>query len=252
MVTIRSGNWFLASREIQDRGQHNIRAAYSRSLARPNFLSIRSFQLILREDSEIERGNPFLRPTTSDNLDFLVEHYFHNVGVISGGFFFKRLKNYIFPFRFEEDIAFGGNPTTFEVTEPRNGESANLYGFEIAYNQRFTFMPKPFDGLGVYANYTYVNSDAVLPNEDIGEPGRDSILPGQAKNIANFALFYERFGFSGRGSLHYRDKYLSEVAGSPSSIFLSAIIFSSISRQARDHEECPRLCRVHQYQQPAL
>lgn len=209
-------NWFPSLHAKYRIGDNtNIRAAYSRSLARPNFVDLVPFQLILREDSEIERGNPFLRPTTSDNLDFLVEHYFHNVGVISGGFFFKRLKNYIFPFRFEEDIAFGGNPTTFEVTEPRNGESANLYGFEIAYNQRFTFMPKPFDGLGVYANYTYVNSDAVLPNEDIGEPGRDSILPGQAKNIANFALFYERFGFSGRGSLHYRDKYLSEVAGSP-------------------------------------
>lgn len=209
-------NWFPSLHAKYRIGDNtNIRAAYSRSLARPNFVDLVPFQLILREDSEIERGNPFLRPTTSDNLDFLVEHYFQNVGVISGGFFFKRLKNSIFPFRFEEDIAFGGKPTTFEVTEPRNGESANLYGFEIAYNQRFTFMPKPFDGLGVYANYTYVNSDAVLPNEDIGEPGRDSILPGQAKNIANFALFYERFGFSGRGSLHYRDKYLSEVAGSP-------------------------------------
>ncbi|HMS09128.1 MAG TPA: hypothetical protein PKE66_06575, partial [Pyrinomonadaceae bacterium] len=30
-----------------------------------------------------------------------------------------------------------------------------------------------------------------------------------------FAVFYERFGFSGRGSLHYRDRYLSEVGGSP-------------------------------------
>lgn len=209
-------NWFPSLHaKYRIGGNTNFRAAYSRSLARPNYVDLVPFQLILREDNELERGNPLLRPTTSDNLDIMVEHYFQNVGVISGGFFYKRLKDYIFPFRFEEDIAFGGKPMTFEVLEPRNGERANLYGIELSYNQRFDFLPKPLDGLGVYANYTYVTSDAVLPNEDIGEPGRDSILPGQAKNIANFAVFYEKYGFSGRGSLHYRDRYLSEVAVSP-------------------------------------
>ncbi len=209
-------NWFPSIHAKYRFGDNtNFRVAYTRSLARPNYVDLVPFQLILREDSEVERGNPFLLPTTSDNFDVLIEHYFQNVGVISGGFFYKRLKNYIFPFRFEEDLAFGGEPTTFEVLEPRNGESASLYGLELSYNQRFSFLPKPLDGFGVYANYTYVNSDAVLPNEEIGEPGRDSILPGQAKNVANFSVFYEKYGFSGRGSLHYRDRYLSEVAGSP-------------------------------------
>ncbi len=209
-------NWFPSIHAKYRFGDNtNFRVAYTRSLARPNYVDLVPFQLILREDSEVERGNPFLLPTTSDNFDVLVEHYFQNVGVISGGFFYKRLEDYIFPFRFEEDLAFGGEPTTFEVLEPRNGESASLYGLELSYNQRFSFLPKPLDGFGVYANYTYVNSDAVLPNEEIGEPGRDSILPGQAKNVANFSVFYEKYGFSGRGSLHYRDRYLSEVAGSP-------------------------------------
>lgn len=229
-------NWFPSIHAKYRIGDNtNFRAAYSRSLARPNFVDLVPFQLILREDSEIERGNPFLRPTTSDNVDVLVEHYFQNVGVISGGFFYKRLKNYIFPFRFEEDLSFGGSePSTFEVLEPRNGERASLYGFELSYNQRFTFMPKPLDGLGVYANYTHVNSDALLPGEDVGDPGRDSILPGQAKNVANFAVFYEKFGFSGRASLHYRDKYLSEVAGSPSDdLFVSNHLQFDISASQR-------------------
>lgn len=196
----------------------NFRAAYSRSLARPNFVDLVPFQLILDEDLELVRGNSFLKPTTSDNADIMFEHYFDTVGIVSGGFFYKRLSNYIFPFRFEEDRPIGGpgGPVdTFEVLEPRNGETADLYGIELAYNQRFTFLPKPLDGFGVYANYTYVTSNAILPNEDIDLPGRKSILPGQAKNIANAALFYERFGFSGRASMHYRDKYLSEVGGEP-------------------------------------
>ncbi len=196
----------------------NFRAAYTRSLARPNFVDLTPFQLILEEDLEIERGNPFLVPTTSNNFDVMIEHYLSSVGIISGGFFYKRLNNYIFPFAFEEDRPIGGpnGPMdTFRIIEPRNGESAYLYGLELAFQNRFTFLPKPLDGFGVYANYTYVNSKATLPGEDADAPGRRSILPGQAKNIGNFAVFYERFGFSGRASWHYRDLYLSEVAGSP-------------------------------------
>ena len=55
-----------------------------------------------------------------------------------------------------------------------------------------------------------------MPSEDVDSVGRKSILPGQAKNVGNLALFYERFGFSGRASWHYRDRYLSEVASNPS------------------------------------
>ena len=200
----------------------NFRASFSQSMARPNYVDLAPFQLILEEDLEIVRGNSNLLPTTANNIDVLVEHYFDNVGVISGGFFYKRLKNYIFPFTFEEERAVGGGiltfgtgtgTETFDVTEPRNGDSADLYGFEIAFQKRFSFLPGPFDGLGVYTNYTFVDSEARLPGEDLNT-FRDSVLPGQAQNVANFAVSYEKYGFSGRASLHFRDEYLSEVTSS--------------------------------------
>jgi TonB-dependent receptor len=193
----------------------NLRAAYTRTLARPNYRDLTPFQIIFEEDLEIERGNTSLVPTTSDNFDVLAEHYLGSVGVISGGFFYKRLNQYIYPFTFNENRLVGGTNETFRVLQPLNGDKADLYGFELAFQNRFSFLPKPLDGLGVYANYTYVTSDTLLPGEDLTSPGRKSILPGQAKNVANFALSYEKFGFSGRGSLHYRDLFLSEVAGSP-------------------------------------
>ncbi|MCO6510640.1 MAG: TonB-dependent receptor, partial [Aridibacter famidurans] len=138
------------------------------------------------------------------------------IGIVSGGFFYKRLKDFIFPFTYEEErqIGFAGEGKgpifdTFDVIQPLNGESADLYGFEVAFQNQFTFLPKPLDGLGVYANYTYVNSEATLPG------GRTAELPGQAQNVANVSVSYERFGFSGRLSLHYRDLYLSEVSDDP-------------------------------------
>ncbi|MCB1025669.1 MAG: TonB-dependent receptor, partial [Acidobacteria bacterium] len=210
-------NNFLASIHAKYRitDKSNFRVAFTQTLARPNFRDLTPFQLILEEDLELERGNPLLVPTTSNNFDILAEHYLSSVGIVSGGFFYKRLKNYIFPFTFKEDRPVGGpnGPIeTFDIIQPLNGESASLYGIELAFQNRFSFLPGPLDGFGVYANYTYVNSNAILPNEDFGSAGRKSILPGQAKNIANFALSYEKYGFSGRASWHLRDKYLSEVA----------------------------------------
>ena len=118
-----------------------LRTAFSSTLARPNFVDLTPYQLILEEDSEIERGNPFLLPTTANNFDLMLEHYFNSIGVVSGGFFYKRLNNYIFPFTFEEDRDLNGSLETFEVVEPRNGEKATLYGFELAFQNRFTFLP---------------------------------------------------------------------------------------------------------------
>lgn len=50
--------------------QTNIRAAYTRTLARPNYYDLVPYQLVLQEDEEIQRGNASLKPTTSNNLDW--------------------------------------------------------------------------------------------------------------------------------------------------------------------------------------
>jgi len=72
----------------------------------------------------------------------LFERYFTSVGVVSGGFFFKRLHDYIFPFRLQEQN-FG---ELYEVTQPRNGDAASLWGAEFAFQNQLRFLPKPFDG----------------------------------------------------------------------------------------------------------
>ncbi len=60
-------------------------------------------------------------------------------------------------------------------------------------------------GFGIYANYTYTESNADLPDRP------DINLPGQAGNVGNFALTYEKYGFSGRISLNYHGSYIDEV-----------------------------------------
>jgi len=181
----------------------NLRAAVTRSLARPNYYDLVPYRIIVREDEEIQAGNPALQPTTSWNFDLLAEHYFESVGVVSAGIFHKRLNNYIYLFNTEED--FEGDE--FDVLQPRNGEAATITGLEVAFQRRFDFLAAPFDGLGLYANYTLTDSEAEFP----GREGAAASLPGQSRHVGNVALSYEKGGFLGRVAVNFHGKYIDEV-----------------------------------------
>ncbi len=180
----------------------NVRAAYTRTLARPNYYDLVPYQLVFQEDNEIQRGNSSLKPTTSHNLDLMAERYFRSVGMVSGGVFYKRLTDYIYPFRVRE-ANFGD---VYEVTQPQNGDSATLWGLELAFQNQFRSLPAPFDGLGVYANYTWTDSSADFP----GRTG-SATLPGQSAHIGNVSVWYEKFGFTARSSWNFHGKYVDAV-----------------------------------------
>lgn len=184
----------------------NIRAAWTNSIARPNYYSLVPYAIINREDQEMERGNSALKPTLAMNLDFMFEHYIRPLGIISGGIFYKNLNDFIYP---EVTKISGGTYDGYEVEQVVNGESATLFGFEINMQKQLTSLPGALSGLGIYANYTYTDSKAKFPNRD-----EDMTLPGQATHVANFAVSYDRGGFSGRISLNYHGKYIDEVAES--------------------------------------
>ena len=178
--------------------QTNLRAAFTSTIARPNFFDLVPFRL--RDDEDLVLGNPDLEATTSRNFDLLLEHYDRRIGVLSAGAFYKRLSNPIF--LFTEDNELGG-----ATSQPRNVESAEIRGFEVAVQQQLSMLPRPLDGLGIWANYTYTDSEATLPG------GRTARLAGQAKHVFNTALSYEKGGFSGQASLNYNDSFVLEFGG---------------------------------------
>lgn len=173
----------------------NLRAAVTRTFARPNFIDLAPYQLIIREDEEIERGNPALEPTKSWNLDLFAERYFEPVGIISGGLFYKKLSDNIFTFNFEED--FEGDE--FDVIQKRNGGEANIKGAEFALQRN---LPA---GFGIYFNYTLVDSEAEYPERGTAR------LQGQAEQTGNLAFSLERGRFSGRISGNYNSGYILEI-----------------------------------------
>jgi TonB-dependent receptor len=177
----------------------NLRAAVTRTFARPNFIDLAPFQLIVREDEEIERGNPQLSATKSWNVDFFAERYFQPIGVLSGGIFYKRLTDNIFTFRFEED--FDGDE--FDVSQKRNGGDGKVLGAEMAFERAIA------RGVGVYFNFTVVDSEAQYPDR-----GKER-LQGQAETTGNFAISLERGRFSGRVSVNHNSGYLFEIGEEP-------------------------------------
>jgi len=184
----------------------NLRAGLTRTLARPNFEDLAPFVLTNFEDQEIVMGNQDLEVTTAWNIDLMYELYLQPVGIFSAGLFYKDLTDNIFIFTVDQEI----NGETWEVTQPMNGEDANLWGLELAFQNQFTRLKGFWGGLGIYANYTYIDSEATYPDHDVKSP-----LQGQSGNIGNFSLVYEKYGFSGRLSFNYTGKYIDEVGGSP-------------------------------------
>jgi TonB-dependent receptor len=163
------------------------------------------WRLLNLEDMEIELGNPDLDVTTSWNLDLMWEQYLQPLGIISAGVFYKELKDYIFFYNVDEIV----DGEEFEITQPRNGEQGDLWGVEVAFQNNFTSWPGFWGGFGLYGNYTYVDSEGKYPDRESGP------LPGQAENVANLAISYEKYGISTRLSYNFNGKNILEVGGDP-------------------------------------
>ena len=69
-------------------------------------------------------------------------------------------------------------------------------------------MPAPFDGLGVIANYTLINSGSDFVSQ---KTNASYSVPGLSDNTVNFTVFYEKGPWSGRVSHNFRDEFLDNI-----------------------------------------
>jgi len=183
-----------------------LRAAVYRSIFRPNIQDLAPRFVVEQDDGderEGEFGNPELDPYVAWNLDLSAEWYFQDSAVLQAGVFYKDIDDFIIRTVFE-DFDFNGIFVN-EGVIPENGDSADVLGIELNYQQALSHLPEPFDGLLVGVNYTYVDSE--------GEFGSRSIaLPGTSEHVLNFTLGYEKGPLSMRLGWVYRDEYLDEVS----------------------------------------
>jgi len=209
----------------------NLRAALTYSYSRPNFDDILPYR-IESPDGDIEKGNPNLNYPESLNADLLAEIYLRESGIISGGIYYKRINNFVFKYvrRAHEGDNFNRFGLT-EITMPVNGIEAFVYGAEIQTQFKFKTLPGFLKDFGIYATYTFTESDAYITkrfpqnekniiylfddfNSDffLSSDSTEIIpLPGQAKHTSNLALFYDGEKFYAKLSSNYHTEFLDEL-----------------------------------------
>jgi len=209
----RSYTDWLPSLTLRYEPQRNLvlRAAGYKSLVRPK-LSNLAPRFELDEDLEAVVGNPNLKPYSAWNFDASVEWYFGQNSALTGGFFWKSIKDFVVEQHISEPGTIYGVDYE-ELTTYINGDKAKIKGFELSYNQVFSFLPAPLDGLLFNANYTYTDAKGTVLNDgDVTDPRRIP-LAASSKHTFNIVVGYEKGPISLRAAGTYRSKYLDELGG---------------------------------------
>lgn len=201
-------------------GDWVIRAGAARQVQRPRLDDMRVSQGYGYNPQEQiitgGGGNPFLRPIRSNSFDLTVEKYFGRAGYIAAQGFYKDLKSFVY----NQTIPFdyggfptptgtpAGTPTLGRSDVPINGEGGSIYGVELAATLPLNTFVSFLDGFGVTGGgswtKTQIKPTPTSPAEDI---------PGYSKWVVNGTAYFEKWGFSARGSARYRSSFVGELSG---------------------------------------
>jgi iron complex outermembrane recepter protein len=172
-----------------------------------------------------QSANPYLMPMTANQFDLSAEWYFdENGGMAHLSVFRKEIDDYIRKNNSSFSEAAGGSNYSGDAVWYENLGSGEINGVEIGVSKFFDTLPAPFDGLGVQANYTYIDSKAKIPSAVQPTTG-DTVAGGSpldtdrstysqmqldqlSKNAYNIIGMYEKNGISARLAYSWRSKYL--------------------------------------------
>jgi TonB-dependent receptor len=216
-----------------------MRFAAAKVMARPDFEQLSPTFNFNGDYILATRGNPDLDPYRATQFDIAFEHYFGTGDMVSATLFYKSVASFLKSETFcayePEALAIQnktipgnicirpeatGDSSTYIFTNDQaefdsydaagrrgiltsttaNGSSGTIQGFEIGYQQGFEFLPGPWSGLGINANYTLSQSE-----DPDGTP-----LPDISENSYNMQLYWEYEGIGIRLAYTYRDGFLDE------------------------------------------
>lgn len=166
---------------------------------------------------EATGGNPELQRFQAWQYDAGVEYYFAPGSVISASLFYKDIGTFVY--NQVSDFVVDGQ--TYMLTAPTNGGNASVKGLELAFQHKLTFLPAPFDGLGVQANYTLTDSRA-----SYSDTLKDD-LANIARHSYNLTGFYENGPFETWVSYSWRGKVLQSV-GTNDNLSINDSAFGSL------------------------
>ncbi|MEH6397160.1 TonB-dependent receptor [Pseudoalteromonas sp.] len=200
------------------------RFSYSHAITRPK-LSDLSSSISVNTPSVEDPGatismgaGPSLQPYKAKQYDIGLEWYFAEESLIATSLFFKNISGLTKETKdevlSEAELAALGidlgetdpSTVTWQVTQLVNTDAEGMWGAEFIYQQPFSFLPEPFNGLGIQTNYTYIDY-----TRDIEDPFYGTALnlveEETSKNTYNITLYYQVEDWSARFSYNYRGGY---------------------------------------------
>lgn len=171
-------------------------------------------------------GSPRLKPIMSWNGDVALEWYPNRDTIVAGTVYYKKFNGGFIPVVTDETFLIGGIDATVPVTQRQNSaDQSRIYGLEVTLANRFSWLPKPFDGLGGKLSYSFADSD--FENEDIRlgdvvDPVSGTVtqgiippanLTGYSKHVVSAQAYYQKHGLSVQGIFNYRSRYYQDFVG---------------------------------------
>ncbi|CAN7658139.1 TonB-dependent receptor [Pseudoduganella sp. LjRoot289] len=201
------------------------RASWGKTISRAS-LSIIAAQTVIPNpfDNTATAGNPGLRPQQSKNLDTSLEWYFQKGSLLSAALFKKDLTDATVANTSNTTFGALGLPDTalgaiFQNAQGKvdpnlpmtlrsfsNAGQQTLKGYELAYQQAFTFLPEPFKGLGAMASYTHINP--FNSAKWITNAGKEVEVNSVPKYAYSTTAYYENGPLAVRLSYNYKGRSL--------------------------------------------
>lgn len=184
----------------------NIRAAYGRTLARPNFRELADYSTFDFMGGYNYLGNPDLERTLVDNFDFRAEWFMRPGEIAAVSAFYKKFDS---PIQ-KVVIDFANN-----VIQYKNTKDATVYGLEFEVRKRLDQFGE-FIGTNLLDNFTFgtnftlVHSEVTLSDEEYesalvfdSTSSRNRDMQGQSPYILNVDFAYQNFESGTTISLFY-------------------------------------------------
>ncbi len=203
------------------------RASWSNSIGRPPMSTLLPLETVNVNAETLTINNPALKPQHAEKWDASLEYYFEPVGLVSVSYFRKDLSDFIVSARgpggvigIGNDNGFNGDYAGYTILTLFNGGKAMIDGWEFSYQQQLSFLPGPFRGLGVFANYTVLQTAGDY-GEGTAARSTDEIA-GFVPKVGNAGLTYKYRGFGARLLVNYHGSSLATYAADASRLLYRA------------------------------
>lgn len=184
------------------------RFAVSRVVTRPNVVDTAPRISVSRDSPTASGGNPELNPFLATQYDAAIEWYLNRKTTVTATLFYKKMDDYITAQNVTIQVPGRGD---ILVSTQVNGGSAKLSGYELAFNHGFSYLPAPFNHLGMQASYTRTESKA---NYFAGSRVIKDDIIGLSKSSYGLLGYFEQGPLSARVGYFWRDKFLTGIGSS--------------------------------------